>query len=334
MEEKYMFSLEGSRVLVTGGAGHIGSHIVDAVLKEGASHVVVYDNFAEGNLGNLDSALSTGRLEIATRDIRDYHDLEAAMAGCDFVFHTASIMLLEARVAPRKAIDTNIIGTFNVLQAAAKCGVRKVVFSTTGSVYGEPLFLPMDENHPYNNETMYGATKIAGEQFCRNFHREHDLSFVALRYFNVYGTRQHIKGAYAQIVPRWYDQMTSGQAITIFGDGSQTMDMTNVEDVARANILAAKSPARADFFNVGTGVATSVAQVFHYLKDLTGYELQPAYQDRDVNLVKRRQCSTEKAKTVLGFEARVNVPDGLKKYVEWRRRIEQTQPRAEAVHAR
>jgi UDP-glucose 4-epimerase len=316
-----MFSLKRSRVLVTGGAGHIGSHVVDAVLAEGASSIVVYDNFAEGNLRNLESALQTRQVEVVSRDIRDYEDLLAAMKGCDFVFHTASIMLLEARAMPRKAIDTNVIGTFNVLQAAAKSGVQKVVFSSTGSVYGEPVYLPMTEDHPYNNETIYGATKIAGEQFCRNFQREHKLAFAALRYFNVYGTRQHIKGAYAQIVPRWYDLMTNRQPITIFGDGSQTMDMTYVEDVARANVLAAEADVTADFFNVGTGTATSVKQVFDYLKEPLGYDLDPKYVEQDVNLVKRRQCSTEKAERILGFQARVSVPEGLIKYVQWREQI-------------
>jgi len=317
-----MFSLDGSKVIVTGGAGHIGSHVVDAVLNEGASRVIVYDNFAEGNLSNVQLALDTGRAELACRDIRDSEDLEAAMKNCDFVFHTASIMLLEARDRNRKAIETNIIGTFNVLQAAVKCGVQKVIFSSTGSVYGEPLRIPMEEDHPYNNETMYGATKIAGEQFCRNFHREHKLAFAALRYFNVYGTRQHIKGAYAQIVPRWYDLMSTGQEITIFGDGSQTMDMTYVEDVARANVLAAKADVTADFFNVGTGTSTSVRQVFERMKHLLDYEYDPAYVERDVNLVKRRQCSTEKAEHVLGFRAQVTVPEGLEKYVGWRDEIE------------
>ncbi len=316
-----MFSLKQSKALVTGGAGHIGSHVVDSVLAEGASRVVVYDNLAEGNLRNLESALQSGQVEVVARDIRDHEDLEAAMKGCDFVFHTASIMLLEARALPRKAIETNVVGTFNVLQAAVRCGVQKVVFSSTGSVYGEPLYLPMDENHPYNNETMYGATKIAGEQFCRNFYREHQLAFVALRYFNVYGPRQHIKGAYAQIVPRWYDLMTNRQSIAIFGDGSQTMDMTYVEDVARANVLAAKADVTEDFFNVGTGMATSVKQVFDYLKELLGYDLEPSYVEQDVNLVKRRQCSTEKAERILGFKPRVTVPEGLINYVQWREQI-------------
>ncbi len=329
-----MPSLKGSKVLVTGGAGHIGSHVVDAILAEGASRVVVYDNFAEGNLRNLEAALETDQVDVVTRDIRDYEDLEAAMNGCDFVFHTASIMLLEARALPRKAIETNITGTFNVLQAAAKHGVQKVVFSSTGSVYGEPLYLPMDENHPYNNETIYGATKIAGEQFCRNFQREHKLAFAALRYFNVYGTRQHIKGAYAQIVPRWYDLMTNGQPIRIFGDGSQTMDMTYVEDVSRANVLAAKADVTCDFFNVGTGTATSVRQVFDYLKELVAYDLQPTYQECDVNLVKRRQCSTEKAELVLGFKAQVSVPEGLEKYVEWREQIAKSKPFEVAARVR
>ena len=329
-----MFTLEGSKVLVTGGAGHIGSHIVDAVLDEGAARVIVVDNFAEGNSRNLQPALRSGRVEVLARDIRDYEDLEVAMKDVDFVFHTASIMLLEARLRPAKAMETNINGTFNVLQAAAKCGVRKVIFSSTGSVYGEPLYLPMDENHPYNNETIYGATKIAGEQFCRNFHREHGLGFVALRYFNVYGPRQHTKGAYAQIVPRWYDFMSNHRPITIFGDGSQTMDMTYVQDVARANVLAARSSATADFFNVGTGNATSVLQVFEYMKKLFDYDLSPVFEGRDVNLVKRRQCSTEKADRELGFKAEVVVKDGLKNYVRWREEIAEGETLALAANVR
>lgn len=329
-----MFALEGSRVLVTGGAGHIGSHIVDAVLAEGVARVIVYDNFAEGNTRNLQPALRSGRVEVLARDIRDSEDLEVAMRDVDFVFHTASIMLLEARMRPAKAIETNINGTFNVLMAAAKCGVRKVVFSSTGSVYGEPLHLPMDEDHPYNNETIYGATKIAGEQFCRNFHREHGLAFVALRYFNVYGARQHTQGAYAQIVPRWYDLMSNQQPITIFGDGSQTMDMTYVQDVARANVLAVQSSATADFFNVGTGIATSVLEVFGYMKQLFDYNLPPVMERRDVNLVKRRQCSTEKAERVLGFKADFAVREGLKKYVAWREEIAEGQSLVMAANVR
>jgi UDP-glucose 4-epimerase len=316
------YDLSGSTVLVTGGAGHIGSHEVDDILAEGASKVVIYDNFAEGKLRNLELAMSTGRVELVTRDLRDYDDLEAATKGCDFVFHTASIMLLEARDRPLKAIEVNIMGTYNVLKAAVKAGVQKVIFSSTGSVYGEPLYVPMDEEHPYNNETMYGATKIACEHFLRNFHRDHGLKYVGLRYFNVYGPRQHIKGAYAQIVPRWYDMMTNGERVTIFGDGAQTMDMTFVTDVARANILAAKSDADHDFLNVGTGLSTSVNQVFDILKDLIGYSMEPIYKPVDVNLVKRRQCSPEKAKQAIGFEAAVMVPEGLQRYVRWRQQVD------------
>jgi UDP-glucose 4-epimerase len=316
------FSLKGSTVLVTGGAGHIGSHVVDGVLAEGADKVIIYDNFAEGKLHNLDQAMAAGRVQLVTRDLRDYDDLEAATMGCDFVFHTASIMLLEARERPQKAIEVNIGGTFNVLKAAVKAGVQKVIFSSSGSVYGEPLYVPMDEDHPYNNETMYGATKIACEHFLRNFYRDHKLKFVGLRYFNVYGTRQHIKGAYAQIVPRWYDMMTNGESVTIFGDGEQTMDMTYVSDVARANILAAKSDAGHDFLNVGTGESTSVNQVFGILKDLAGYSLTPTYKPVDVNLVKRRQCSPVKAEQTIGFRSTVTVPEGLRLYVEWRKQVD------------
>jgi UDP-glucose 4-epimerase len=313
-----MLSIQGSRILVTGGAGHIGSHIVDELLRSGAGKVVVYDNLSAGRDSNLAHIPRDGRLELVRNDIRDYEDLEVALCGCDYVFHVASVLLLECRDRPLKALDVNIRGTFNVLHASVKAGVKKVIFSSTGSVYGEPLYLPMDENHPYNSETIYGTTKISGEHLCRDFYREHGLQYVGLRYFNVYGTRQHYKGAYAQIIPRWIDCIRAGEPLVIHGDGTQTMDMTFVTDVARANVLALKSGVTNDFINVGTGKATSVSEVAALMMEITGHKIPITYVQQDVNLVKKRQCSIEKANRLIGFEACIDVREGIRLYYEWR----------------
>jgi len=310
--------LEGSKVLVSGGAGHIGSHIVDELLAKNVEKVIVYDNLAEGRVSNLQN---DARIELIRRDIRDYEDLSIAMKDVDYVFHTASILLLECRDHPDKAIDINIKGTFNVIKASIDSGVKKVIFSTTGSVYGDPSYLPMDELHPFNSETFYGTTKIAGEHLFRDYYRSHELKYVGLRYFNIYGPRQHYKGAYAQIIPRWVDRIEAGEPLVIHGDGSQTMDMTYVSDVARANVLALESDVTNDFINIGTGESWSILQLAEIMKEISGQDLPFTFIPQDVNLVKRRKCSTEKAKDLIGFEYKIDVRTGLRMYFDWRQEL-------------
>lgn len=308
--------IQGSKIMVVGGAGHIGSHIVDELVENGAN-VKVYDNLSSGRETNLFHN-PEGTYELIRGDIRDLYDLTMAMKGCDYVIHTASLLLLESREKPDKAIDVNIKGTWNVIRAALEVGISKIIFSSTGSVYGEPLSLPMTEEHPYNSETIYGTTKIAGEHLFRDYYKSHAMNFVGLRYFNVYGPRQHYKGAYAQIIPRWVDKIFAGEPLTILGDGSQTMDMTYVTDVAHANVLALESDITNEFINVGTGKQTSVKELAELMNSLVKSSLPITYIPQDVNLVKNRKCSTEKAKKLLGFEAQVPVLEGLKKYYEWR----------------
>lgn len=326
-----MSSIEGSRVLVTGGGGHIGSHVVDELLQTGVEKIVIYDNMSEGRASNLAHIANDKRLEIWRDDIRDPEDLEVAMRGCDYVFHVASLLLLECRDHPLKAIDVNIRGTFNVLQAAVKNGVKKVVFSSTASVYGEPLFVPMTEDHPYNSTMIYGTTKIAGEHLLRNFYQEHGLEYVGLRYCNVYGPRQHYKGAYAQIIPKWIDRIQAGEALVIHGDGSQTMDMIYVTDIARSNVLALKSDVTNDFINAGTGKVTSVSEVAQIMMEVSGSTLPLTFIAEDVNLVKRRQCSIEKAKQLLGFEAQIGVQEGIRRYYEWRQELAHAKSRGAMI---
>ena len=307
--------LENSTVLVTGGAGFIGSHIVEEVLKSNPKKVIVYDNLSEGRVSNLPN---DKRIELVRRDIRDIDDLHTSMYGVDFVFHTASTLLLESRDRPSKAIDVNIKGTYNVIKSAAETSVRKIIFSSSGSVYGQPLYVPMDEDHPYNSELLYGTTKITGEHLLKDWYKSHGLPFVALRYFNIYGPRQHYIGAYAQIIPKWIDNIEVGEPIVIYGDGSQSMDMTYVTDVARANVLALESNATHDFINIGTGKEWTILQLSDIMKEIVGEDLQIEFVPKDVSLVTRRQCSTEKAEKLIDFKYQIDIRTGLRSYWNWR----------------
>lgn len=313
--------ISGSKILVTGGAGTIGSHIVDALIQEKPAKIVVYDNFSEGKMKNLEEATAQSAvpIEIVSADIRSREDIEAATQGIDYVFHEASLLLLESEAKRQKAIDVNIQGSFNVFQSCVKNKVKKIVWASSASVFGDPLYLPVDEKHPYNNQTFYGATKVACEQFAVNHFHQFGMKHIGLRYYNVYGPRQSIKGAYAQILPRWLDRIDENQPIIIFGDGTQSMDMIYLEDIARANILALKSDVENEFFNIGTGVETSVKQLADLLIELTGYDKKPILEPKDVNLVKKRRCSTEKCEKLIGFKAKVTVREGVQNYMNWRR---------------
>jgi UDP-glucose 4-epimerase len=315
-----MFDLKNSVVLVTGGAGTIGSHVVDAVIAEQARRIIIYDNFSAGYNENLRDAFKQKQTEIEIRvaDITHPEDLEDAMQGVDYVFHEASVLLLESMKKPQKAIDVNIQGTFNVFKTALKAGVKKVVWASSASVFGDPLRLPVDEDHPFNNKTFYGATKIACEAIAASLNFSQGLQHVGLRYYNVYGPRQGIRGAYAQILPRWCDRIEANQPIVIFADGTQSMDLIYVKDVAQANVCAMKSDCTNDFFNIGTGIETTVKELAHLLLDVTGCKLPPVYEPHDVNLVKRRQCSTIRAREKIGFVAETNLRQGLLKYWQWR----------------
>jgi len=313
-----MNEIKDSTILVTGGAGTIGSHVVDGLVKRGAGRILVYENFSEGEPDNLDWARANGNVEIIRADIRDTEDLDAAMRGVDYVFHIASVLLLESKAKRRKAVDVNVVGTFNVLEAATKHHVKKVIFSSSASVFGDPVRLPVDESHPFNNVTFYGATKLAGEQFCTNFYHDSGLNFVGLRYYNVYGPRQGIKGAYAQVLPRWLDSLDEGKPLVIFGDGTQTMDLIFVRDIAAANLLSLTSDVSGEFFNIGTGIETSVRELAELILDIKKCRAEIKYEPHDINLVKRRRCSTEKAERMLGFKAAVPLRQGLEEYIKWR----------------
>jgi UDP-glucose 4-epimerase len=324
-----MPNIENSKILVIGGAGFVGSHIVDQLLTQPVREIVVLDNFVRGTRANLSEAAKDKRVRIVEGSITDRTLLAELMQGTDYVFHLAALWLFECVYQPRSALEVNVAGTFNVVEAAHEAGVKRIVYSSSASVYGDALFTPMTEDHPFNNRTMYGATKIAGEQFFRAFNEQHKLNYAGLRYMNIYGPRMDYKGTYVSVIMKVLDRIDAGQAPVIFGDGSQSYDFIHVADVARANILALEADASDEFFNIGMGVKTTINELVMMLLKITGSDLQPEYRPQEQMFVTHRVGSTEKADRQLGFRARVPLEEGLRSVVEWRQRDQQTV--AEAV---
>jgi UDP-glucose 4-epimerase len=311
------------RVLVTGGAGLIGSHIIDQLMigrRAGRyGEIVVLDNFVRGRRENLASALEHGPLTFVEGDLCDQVLVGEVMQGIDIVFHLAALRITQCAEDPRLAVDVLGNGTFNVLEAAARNGVKKVVASSSASVYGLADEFPTTERqNPYNNRTIYGALKAFNEGLLRSFNDMYGLPYVALRYFNVYGPRMDIYGAYTEVLIRWMDRILEGKRPLIFGDGKQTMDFVYVTDIARANILAAESDVSDEVFNVACGVETSLNDLAYALMRVMGADMHPEYgPERKVNPVPRRLADTSKAKRMLGFEAQVQLEDGLRDLVAW-----------------
>jgi len=307
------------RVLVTGGAGLVGSHIADALVRAGASEIVVLDDFSRGRRENLREATASGRLRIIEGDVRDGGDVARAMEGVGIVFHQAAIRITQCAEDPRLAKEVLVDGTFNVLEAATRAGVRKVIAASSASVYGLADTFPTDEQHdPYANRTIYGAAKLFNEGLLRSFNEMYGLHYVALRYFNVYGPRMDLFGAYTEVLIRWVEAIAAGRPPRIFGDGADTMDFIHVEDIARANLLAASSPATDAVFNVGTGVETSLNQLAETLLSVMNSSVKPEHAPpRKVNAVSRRLASVDAARDQLGFRAQISLEDGLRSFVAW-----------------
>lgn len=314
-----MAKVDNSKILLIGGAGLVGSHIADQLTKTNAKEILVFDNFKRGTRANLAFAVKDPRVNVIEADLTDLSALRKAMDGCDYVFHLAALWLLQCVEDPRAGLDVNVTGTFNVVETAYKTGVKKVVYSSSASVYGDAETVPMTEEHPFRNRTMYGASKIAGEQFFRAFYEMHKLDYVGLRYMNIYGPRQDYRGAYVSVIMKVLDRLDQGQAPVIFGDGEQSYDFIYVEDVARANLQALESNATDDFFNIGIGVRTTINELVLELLDLTGSKLKPEYRPQEQMFVTHRVGSTEHASEKLGFKATTPLREGLRKLIEWRK---------------
>ena len=316
--------IDCSKILVIGGAGFIGSFVVSELLKSKVGKVVVYDNFARGKLGNLEASLKDPRCELYSNggDVRETDILNDAMQGCDAVIHLAAMWLLHCKDYPRTAFHVNIEGTFNVLEACVKNNVKRLVYSSSASVYGDASEVPMTEEHPFNNKNFYGATKIAGESMCRAYYDRYGLSYVGLRYMNVYGPHQDQTAAYTGVIPIMLNKIDANEAPTINGDGTQAYDFIDVEDVARCNLCALEAEATDEFYNVGTGVQTSIKELCDTILDLRQSDLKVTYnpysEDDARRLVQNRIGCPKKATEDLGFTYKYDLPTGLQRLIDWR----------------
>ncbi len=317
--------LTGTTVLITGGCGLVGSTILDRLIRdEAVGKVRVIDNLTRGTLLNVESACAAGDVDIIREDIRDYEAIRPHFDGVDVVFHQAAIRITACAEQRRECQDVLVNGTFNVAEACVHSGVRKLVAASSASVYGLADVFPTPESHPpYNNRTWYGAAKVANEALYRAFADMTGLDYVALRYFNIYGPRMDVWGKYTEVLIRWLDCIDRGVPPKIFGDGLQTMDFVYSEDVARANVLAARSDVTDEVFNIASGSETSLRELLDTLLDVVGRrDVEPEHLPaRAVNPVPRRLADTSKAERLLGFRAEVNLRDGLRRLVDWRRNV-------------
>ena len=315
-----MHDLSGKRILVTGGAGFVGSHIVDLLLEAGCERVVVIDNMVRGRVANLASAVESHRVELVEGDIRDAALMRRLVAGTDTVFHQAALRITHCAAEPDEAMQVMVGATYDLMRLCVELDVRKVVFASSASVYGMAQQFPTDEDqNPYDNRTLYGAAKSFGEGLLRSFNDMYGLNYVALRYFNVYGPRMDLHGRYTEVMVRWMERIEAGEPPIIFGDGLQTMDMIHVADVARANLLAAQAEASDVVFNVATETETSLLDFAKELASAMGRDdLVPIHQEaRAVNPVPRRLGSAQRALEGLGFAPKVSRIDGIGDLVDW-----------------
>jgi UDP-glucose 4-epimerase len=313
--------IKGQKFMVTGGAGFIGSHLVDMLLEMGAAKVVVFDNVIRGGNYNLEAALADERTELfkVKGDLTHLDEIHAACEGVDGVFHLASLCLAHCQEFPRAGFDVNITGTFNLLDACIKNDISRVVFASSSSIYGNAVYSPMDEAHPWNNRNFYGASKIAGEALIRAFYYKYGLDYVNLRFMNAYGPRQDYLGAYVAVIIKVIDRIHQGLGPLVYGDGSQAFDFVYVYDICRSLVMAMDSSVTDESYNISSGVQTSVLEIANILRKIMNGDMPIEYVPvDDQTLVTNRIGSTEKAKNDLNFETIISLEEGLRKVVEWK----------------
>lgn len=314
--------LKNKRILITGGAGFVGSFVAEQLLDEDPKEIIIIDNLIRGSRENIKRVLESGKVTFLQGDIRDRALLNKASQGIDYCFHLAALRITHCATEPREALEVMYDGTFNVLETCAQQKIKKVIFASSASVYGEAESFPTKENHhPYNNFTLYGAAKMANELMLRSFQQMYALNYNSLRCFNIYGPRMDTYGKYTEVLIRWYRLIKEGKEPLIFGDGTQTMDFIYVEDVARANVLALKADIENEVFNIASGRETSLEELCLLLLEVMGSDLKPKKialpQDRKKVEVQRRMADVSKARAQINFETQVDLREGLKKLVHW-----------------
>ena len=310
--------LSGKRIMLIGGAGLVGSHIVDQLTAEPVKEIVVFDNFIRGTKANLSEAIASPKVRVVEGSMTNRDLLKRELNGIDGVFLLASLWLGECVNDPRQAWEVNTLGTWNVVEACRDAGIKRIVYSSSASVYGNAVVTPMTEDHPFNNRTTYGATKIANEQMLRAIYEQHQLPYVGMRYMNIYGPRMDYEGTYVSVIMKVLDKIFANERPVVFGDGSQVYDFIHVADVARANILAMKADCADENFNIGMGIGTSINELVQMLLELTGSSLTIDYRPQAQSFVTHRIGSIDKAERLLGFRAAIALRDGLKSVVDWR----------------
>jgi UDP-glucose 4-epimerase len=310
--------LSGKRIMLIGGAGLVGSHIVDQLTQEPVAEIVVFDNFIRGTKVNLAEAIKSPKVRVVEGSMTDREALKREMQGVDGVFHLASLWLGECVNDPRQAWEVNTLGSWNIVEACREAGVKRIVYSSSASVYGNAVVTPMTEEHPFNNRTTYGATKIANEQMLRAIYEQHKLPYIGMRYMNIYGPRMDYEGTYVSVIMKVLDKIFANERPVVFGDGSQVYDFIHVSDIARANILGMKADCADENFNVGMGIGTSINELVGMLLELTGSSLTTDYRPQAQSFVTNRIGSTDKAEKLLGFRASIPLREGLQSVVDWR----------------
>lgn len=314
--------IRGKKLVVIGGAGLIGSHTIDLLLREDVEEVVIFDNFVRGSMENLEDALKDPRVSIfeAGGDIRDFDILNKALKGVDGVFDFAALWLLQCQDYPRAAFQVNIQGSFNVFEACIENGISRYIYSSSASVYGDAVEEPMTEDHPFNNTNFYGATKIASEAMVKALHHRYGLPYVGMRFMNVYGPRQCYSGAYSAVFMRMLDRIDNNEPILIFGDGTQAYDFVYVNDCARATICAMKADTVDRFYNVSTGRKTTINELANILLEITGSDVGIEYKEERQSFVRTRVGCTRRSEEEIGFVAKTDLRAGLLKLIDWRAR--------------
>lgn len=322
-----MKKLENSKVLVIGGSGFIGGFVVSELLKTAVKEVVIYDNFARGKADNIIESLKDSRCSVYPLggDVRELDILDSAMKGVDYVFHLAAMWLLHCKDFPRTAFDVNIAGTFNVLEACVNNNIKKLIYSSSASVYGDAVQVPMTESHPFNNKNFYGASKIAGEAMATAYNDRYGLEVIGLRYMNVYGPGQDQHAVYSGVVPIMLNKIEAGEQPVINGDGSQAYDFIYVEDIAKSNIAALESDVKLGYYNVGSEVQTTIKELCDTILDLKKSDLKVKYmpysKDDARALVQNRIGSRKKAENEINFKYQDSLRDGLQKLIDWRKSV-------------